>query len=484
MVFHSIDFLLFFAVAVTVYWRLPHRAQNVFLLSASYLFYGWVHPWFVLLMLASTTVDFWAARRMEDDPGRKRLYLWASLAVNLGMLGGFKYFNFFVENVRAVLAVAGLTVASPLLEIALPAGISFYTFQALSYTVDVYRGEIRARRNAVDFALFVAFFPHLVAGPIMRAHNLLTQVEAPRRFSFDAARQAVLLAAWGFFKKLVIADNVGVIANRVFAHQHPSFEVLWAGVFAFGIQIYADFSAYSDIARAVARWFGFTLVLNFDHPYIAASPVDFWRRWHISLSTWFRDYVYVPLGGNRVPALQREANVLATFLISGLWHGASWNYVLWGLYHGLLVLATRTLGRLFGGRRASAPGTRRWPGPLALVQIGLTLPLMMAGWLFFRETDPVYLLRHLQLSPFDSSPADRAIGLYLFATAATWALPLVVDDLVAFVRERPRGLVGWLTPRAEAPALLGAEVMAVGVLVTLTLVLRSQVSLDFIYFQF
>ncbi len=219
MIFHSMQFAVFFCVAVVVYWRLPHRGQNIFLLAASYLFYGWVHPWFVGLMLVSTTVDFYAAQRMEDDRGRRRAYLLASLLVNLGMLGFFKYFNFFIENVEAVLASIGLTVAPPLLQILLPAGISFYTFQALSYTVDVYRGEMRARRSAVDFALFVAFFPHLLAGPIMRAQNLLVQVESPRRFSFAAARDAVVLAAWGFFKKLVIADNVGVIANRVFAHE-------------------------------------------------------------------------------------------------------------------------------------------------------------------------------------------------------------------------------------------------------------------------
>jgi len=266
MIFHSLDFLAFFLIVVTIYWRLPHRAQNVLLLLASYVFYGWVHPWFVAIMLASTTVDFWAARRMEDDPTRKKRYLSASLAVNLGMLGFFKYFNFFVDNVGQVLGAMGLDVAPPLLQIILPAGISFYTFQALSYTIDGYRGEMRARRNPIDFALFVAFFPHLVAGPIMRAHNLLAQVEQPRRFSFEGAQRALLLIIWGFFKKLGIADNVGVIASRVFSVRDPAFEVVWAGVFAFGIQIYADFSAYSDIARGTARWFGFSLVRNFNYP--------------------------------------------------------------------------------------------------------------------------------------------------------------------------------------------------------------------------
>ncbi|MCC7243356.1 MAG: MBOAT family protein [Acidobacteria bacterium] len=482
MIFHSFDFLAFFAIVVTIYWRLPHRGQNLLLLGASYVFYGWVHPWFVILMLASTTVDYWAAQRMEDNPGRRKAYLYASLGVNLGMLGVFKYYNFFIDNVRELMAGFGLTVSPPLLELVLPAGISFYTFQALSYTVEVYWGHMKARRNAVDFALFVAFFPHLVAGPIMRATNLLVQVEEPRRWDAAIARDAVLLILWGFVKKLVVADNVGVIANRVFSHTDPSFEMLWAGVFAFGIQIYADFSAYSAIARGTARWFGFELILNFNHPYIAHSPTDFWHRWHISLSTWFRDFVYIPLGGSRVGALQRDANLLATFLISGLWHGASWNYVLWGLYHGSLLVVTRTIG-------AALKLPEKWPGPLALVQIVLTVTAAFAGWLFFRETNPDFLRRWLVLSPAASTVMERQVGLYLFVLAATWGVPLFLDDLWALGRERGWRLVGWAETRWEAlgsastsRALLQGA--AAGVLLTLILVLRSRVSLDFIYFQF
>ncbi|MEZ5283667.1 MAG: MBOAT family O-acyltransferase [Vicinamibacterales bacterium] len=482
MIFHSIDFLVFFAVVVTIYWRLPHRGQNLLLLAASYVFYGYIHPWFVILMLVSTTVDYWAAQRMEDDPARRKGYLYASLAVNLGMLGVFKYYNFFVDNVRELLAGVGYTVSPPLLEIVLPAGISFYTFQALSYTVEVYWGHMKARRNPVDFALFVAFFPHLVAGPIMRATNLLVQVEEPRRWDTNVARDAVLLIMWGFVKKLVVADNVGVIANRVFSHTDPSFEMLWAGVFAFAIQIYADFSAYSDIARGVARWFGFELILNFNHPYIAHSPTDFWHRWHISLSTWFRDFVYIPLGGSRVPRLQRDANLLATFLISGLWHGASWNYVLWGLYHGLLLVVTRTIG-------AALRLPERWPGPLALVQIVLTVTAACAGWLFFRETNPDFLRRWLVLSPAESSVMERQVGIYLFVLAATWGVPVFLDDLWALGRERGWRLVRWAEARWEAmgPASTTRTLLqgaAAGVMLTLILVLRSRVSLDFIYFQF
>ena len=475
MTFHSLPFLIFLPTVLGLYWLLPHRAQNVLLLVASYVFYGFVHPWFVAIMLVSTTVDYWAGRRMEDDPARKKRYLAASLVVNLGMLGFFKYFNFFIDNVRTVLAGIGLNAAPPTLEILLPAGISFYTFQALSYTLDIYRGEMRARRNPIAFALFVAFFPHLVAGPIMRAQNLLKQVERPRTFSLDDARSGVLLVAWGYVKKLVVADNVALIAGRIFGHQDPSFELLWTGVFAFGVQIYADFSAYSDIARGIARWFGFELIVNFNHPYIAHSPADFWRRWHISLSTWFRDYVYIPLGGNRVPLPQREANVIATFVLSGFWHGASWNFVLWGLYHGLLLVITRTLG---GALRLP----ERWPGPLALVQIALTLPLMMGGWLFFRETNPQFLFRFLTLSPFESTPQEREIALYLFVSALTWSLPLIVDDGLALWRERTPY---WRPLRTWRPVpRMAAEALTVGGLFTLILVLRSHLALDFIYFQF
>jgi D-alanyl-lipoteichoic acid acyltransferase DltB (MBOAT superfamily) len=475
MTFHSYGFVIFFPVVLAIYWLLPHRAQNVLLLVASYFFYGFVHPWFVAIMLVSTTVDYWAGRRMEDDPAQKKRYLWASLSVNLGMLGFFKYFNFFIENVRVVLAGVGIHAAPPTLEIILPAGISFYTFQALSYTLDVYRGEMRARRKPVDFALFVAFFPHLVAGPIMRAQNLLKQVERPRTFSIDAARSGAVLVAWGYVKKLVVADNVAIIAGRVFGHQDPSFDLLWTGVLAFGVQIYADFSAYSDIARGIARWFGFELMLNFNHPYIAHSPTDFWRRWHISLSTWFRDYVYIPLGGSRVPVPQRAANVLATFLLSGFWHGASWNFVLWGMYHGLLLVITRTVG-------TALRLPERWPGPFAAVQIGLTFTLMMAGWLFFRETNPQFLFRFLTLVPWETTPHEREIALYLLVTTLTWSIPLILDDLVALWRERTsywRPAVAWHpVPR------LAAEALAVGAFFTLVLVLRSRVSLDFIYFQF
>jgi alginate O-acetyltransferase complex protein AlgI len=455
-----------------VYWRLGHRAQNVLLLVASYFFYGYIHPWFLSLIGASTVIDYASARGMERWPERKRTFMAVSIISNFGMLGFFKYFNFFVDNVHAVLAAAGYEVGLPVLRVLLPVGISFYTFQAMSYTVDVYRGELRARRSLLDVAVFISFFPHLVAGPIQRASYLLPQVERERRFSIDQAASGFYLMVWGFFKKLVIADNVGVIANKVFALSDPSFEILWAGVFAFAIQIYADFSAYTDIARGSSRWLGFELTQNFDHPYLARNPADFWRRWNISLSSWFRDYVYIPLGGSRAGEWMWARNVMITFLLSGLWHGASWNYVLWGLYHGVLLVLTRAhqiLGNA-GPRSATL-------GPRDLIQIPAMFVLTLVGWLLFRETELSAIVRDLQLSPFDSTPLERQAGLYLFLLALGYSMPLWVQSIwVELHRGEPARQAGWGTAAVRA--------VACGVAFAAILVLRSRTSLDFIYFQF
>jgi D-alanyl-lipoteichoic acid acyltransferase DltB (MBOAT superfamily) len=392
---------------------------------------------------------------------------------NFGLLGFYKYFDFFVDNVAGVAASFGWNVPHVALRVALPAGISFYTFQSMSYTIDVYRGHAPARRNFVDIAAFVSFFPHLVAGPIMRATNLLPQVERERRFDPPAARDASVLIVWGLFKKLVIADNVGVIANKVFALQHPDFYVLWAGVFAFAIQIYADFSAYTDIARGVAKWYGFDLIKNFARPYLAAGPTDFWHRWNISLSTWFRDYVYIPLGGSRRGPARVAGNLMITFLASGLWHGASWNYVLWGGYHGLLLIAARVV-----------PTPSRRPWPLRAIQIITMFVLTCVGWLIFRETELAQLIADFKLSPMDSTPIGRSTGLYLFVLVLLYSLPLWLHDLWAEFNapdlveeiERPRPVVRW--DRAIAQAAL------CGVMFAAILVLRSQTALNFIYFAF
>jgi alginate O-acetyltransferase complex protein AlgI len=475
VIFHSLDFILFFTLVTLAYWRLGHRGQNVLLLVASYFFYGYVHPWFLSLIGASTVIDYASARGMERWPGRRRMFMAVSIISNFGMLGFFKYFNFFVDNVHAALAAAGVETGLPVLRVLLPVGISFYTFQAMSYTVDVFRGELRARRSLLDVAVFISFFPHLVAGPIQRASYLLPQVEGERRFSIDQAASGFYLMVWGFFKKLVIADNVGVIANKVFALSDPTFEILWAGVFAFAIQIYADFSAYTDIARGSSRWLGFELTQNFDHPYLARNPADFWRRWNISLSSWFRDYVYIPLGGSRAGEVTWARNVMITFLLSGLWHGASWNYVLWGLYHGVLLVLTRAHDILRPPPHGAGLETRG--ATLTVLQTAGMFVLTLIGWLLFRETELSAIVRDLGLSPFASTPLERQAGLYLFLLAFGYSIPLWVQSLwVELHRGQPARPVGW------GGAALRA--VACGAAFTAILVLRSRTSLDFIYFQF
>ncbi|HJU43785.1 MAG TPA: MBOAT family O-acyltransferase [Vicinamibacterales bacterium] len=470
MIFHSLDFFAFFILTLAAYWLLPMRVQNVLLLIASYVFYGWVHAWWPVLLFATTFVDYWAARGMTVRPERRKLWLWLSIASNLGLLGFYKYFGFFVENVAAVGATIGWNTPEIALRVMLPAGISFYTFQSMSYTIDVYRGHAPARTRFIDVAAFVSFFPHLVAGPIMRATNLLPQFERERRFDPAAARDSALLIVWGVFKKLVIADNVGVIANKVFALQSPEFFVLWAGVFAFAIQIYADFSAYTDIARGVAKWYGFDLISNFERPYLATGPADFWRRWNISLSTWFRDYLYIPLGGSRRGRWREARNIMITFLVSGLWHGASWNYVLWGGYHGTLLL----IGRF-------APGIVAGIRPLRIAGMFV---LTCIGWLIFRETEISQLQRHLLLSPWETTALGRSAGLYLFLLVALYSVPLWIHDLWGELKgpnlsaaiDRTESIVRW--PRVATQAAL------CGLMVAAILTLRSQTALDFIYFAF
>jgi alginate O-acetyltransferase complex protein AlgI len=476
VIFHSLEFLAFFLITLAVYWRLPLRAQNVMLLVASYVFYGWVHAWWPVLLLATTVVDYWSARRMAERPEQKQTWLWLSIVANLGLLGVYKYFDFFVDNVAAAGAALGWNVPPIALRLVLPAGISFYTFQSMSYTIDVYRGHAPARRSFIDIAAFVSFFPHLVAGPIMRATNLLPQIEHPRRFDAAAARDASVLIVWGLFKKLVIADNVGVIANKVFALQEPEFFVLWAGVFAFAVQIYADFSAYTDIARGVAKWYGFDLIKNFARPYLATGPADFWRRWNISLSTWFRDYVYIPLGGSRRGRGRVAANLMITFLASGLWHGASWNYVLWGAYHGALLVLARVAGGAWVSLRAP-----KW---LHSLQVLAMFILTCIGWLIFRETELHQLVFDLQLMPWESTEAGRSAGLYLFILVFVYSIPLWIYDMWA--EANAPDLVRAIDVPEAAPrwGRVAAQSALCGVLFAAILVMRSQTALNFIYFAF
>jgi D-alanyl-lipoteichoic acid acyltransferase DltB (MBOAT superfamily) len=468
MIFHSLDFAVFLSLFLSVYWLLPHRAQNAWLLVGSYFFYGYVHPWFLILLFGSCVADYMYALGMQRFTEKKRLLLVCSLCTNLGLLCFFKYFGFFVDNVLWLGERLGFSLHRPTLRVLLPVGISFYTFQSLSYTIDVYRGRLQARRNFLDFATFLALFPQLVAGPIERATHVLPQVERPRRFDPDQVRAGLLLMCWGLFKKLVIADNVAVIADKVFLLSAPSFSLVWVGTLAFAVQIYADFSAYSDIARGTARLIGFDLMRNFDHPYLAETPSEFWRRWHISLSSWFRDYVYIPLGGNRGTPLRTSFNLFLTFLLSGFWHGASWNFVMWGAYHGALLILQRALNHFF-----PVLFSTRWLRPLRIVVL---FALVNLGWLMFRETDVRQLLHDLTLRLGSDSPAERMAAGQFLGLILLYSSPLIADSLfyLTGVYERARNTTQWaLTQGALAMTLILGMAF-----------FYSEVPGDFIYFQF
>jgi D-alanyl-lipoteichoic acid acyltransferase DltB (MBOAT superfamily) len=468
MIFHSLEYLIFFVAVFALYWCLPRTPQNVLLLGASYLFYGWIHPWFLIPLLLVTAVDYFCAIGIERSPRWRKAIVVVSLVSSLGMLVWFKYAGFFVENVRALLGALGLPTFAGMLEIVLPVGISFYTFQSIGYIVDVYRGHARACRNLLDYALYVCFFPQLVAGPIERASRLIGQIAKPRAFDAERAQGAVVLIAWGVFKKLVVADNAAVTCNKVFALREPDFALLWAGVFAFAVQIFADFSAYTDIARGSARLLGFELMENFRNPYFAHSPAEFWRRWHISLSTWLRDYVYIPLGGSRGGARRTAINLVLTFFISGLWHGAQWNFILWGLYWGMLVVVFRFLD---GAKGAPVPRFRA-------LRIAFTFALTCIGWLLFRESDLRFLTKYLTLSPLAVTVDQWQIALYLVLLTLVYSAPIWLH--AAWTEWAPSRL-----QPGERPALrLASRVAGAALLLLGILVMRSTTSSDFIYFQF
>lgn len=395
MLFNSVDFFLFLGVVFLLYRAASHRLQNFLLLAASYFFYGYWDYRFLSLILISTVVDYACGLGIaaSQTPSRRRLLVSASVCTNLAILVLFKYFGFFAESLLVALGRFGLDVHWTLPSIVLPIGISFYTFQSMGYTIDIYREQTQPTRNFSDFALYVAFFPLLLAGPIERSYRLLPQIAAPRRMTLAGSADGFRLLAWGLFKKVVIADNLASLVDPVFIQtpgaQTPSAVVLWIALYAFAFQIYCDFSGYSDIARGVARMLGFELMLNFNLPYFATNPREYWARWHISLSTWLRDYLYISLAGTRARAPQTR--LILTMLIVGLWHGAAWTFVTWGLFHGVwLVLhlwARRWLPRFSSQRQLGARAWRICSGVATFHLICLSLLLFRAesmeqiGWL-------------------------------------------------------------------------------------------------------
>ncbi len=405
---------------------------------------------------------------------RRKTFLVISMVANLAILGFFKYFDFFATSFAQLLGLFGLHASPRTLGLLLPAGISFYTFQAMSYTIDIYRGGCKPTTSFPDFALFVCFFPHLVAGPIMRAHTLLPQVTGPRTLAPGAIAEGTFLIALGLFKKVVIADNMAALANAVFFRFEDGTAAGLTGpealvaLYAFAFQIYGDFSGYSSIARGVSKFFGYELIINFDLPYSAQSPSDFWRRWHISLSSWLRDYLYIPLGGNRGGPARQYRNLILTMLLGGLWHGASWTFVAWGLYHGLLLAAFRALGipdvvppegRALALRRAG--------------RVVLMFHLTCLGWLLFRADSFGSALAMLRLMVTDFTVTPAVISALAFM--ALLAAPLLVLEQVMGGERR---LDRFLALRAPARGLAYAYV------VLMLLVFHAEQAVDFIYFQF
>jgi len=380
MLFDSPVYIVFLTVVVAIYWRLGFRNQNRFLLAMSYFFYGWWDWRFLALMFCSTTLDYYVAHRIHSagtDRGR-RGWLVFSLFVNFGTLGFFKYFNFFLDSFAHTLGLLGIhDLPTAFLRIILPPGISFYTFQEIAYIVDVYRRRLEPATSFLDYALFVSLFPHLIAGPIQQPSHLLPQVQRPRLWNAEAAFSGLLLILEGLFRKCVIADNCALIANSAFEGRFgpPSIPVLLLGTYAFAWQIYGDFSGYSSIARGSAQLMNFHFMVNFRQPYLAESLQDFWRRWHISLSTWLRDYLYVSLGGNRHGNVRTYRNLLVTMLLGGLWHGANWTFVVWGGIHG----GSLALERLASTKQvATYPILKRWGRRIVIFH------LVCFAWVFFR----------------------------------------------------------------------------------------------------
>ena len=364
------------------------RGQNLLIVIASYVFYGWWDWRFLTLILFSTLVDFSIGIRLSktEKPNARKILLWISILVNLGLLGFFKYYNFFIENFTTAFSLMGREISYQSLNIILPVGISFYTFQTLSYSLDIYRGRLQPTRDILAFSAFVSFFPQLVAGPIERASNLLPQFLASRRFNYIKAVDGLRQILWGFFKKIVIADNCAEYANMVFSNPEAhSGSTLLIGAIAFALQIYGDFSGYSDIAIGTARLFGFNLMQNFAFPYFSRDIAEFWRRWHISLSTWFRDYLYIPLGGSRGGTRMRVRNTFIIFVVSGIWHGANWTFVIWGILNAIYFLPL-----LLSGKNRMNLDTVAASGILPnwkeIIQMLTTFLITVLAWVFFRSS--------------------------------------------------------------------------------------------------
>ena len=486
MLFNSLEFTLFLPLVFAIYWLLGSctlKVQNAWIVVASFFFYGWWDMRFLLLITISIATDYGIGRALStvQDIQKRKYLLYLSLFVNLGMLGVFKYFNFFVESFQTAFTLMGVNLSGPSLSIILPVGISFYTFQTLSYTIDVYKGKIPATRDWVAFSAFVSFFPQLVAGPIERASHLLPQFSSPRKFDYSEAADGMRLILWGFFKKMVVADSSAVVVNQIFGtYEHQSGAVLVLGALFFSFQIYGDFSGYSDIAIGTARLFGIRLMRNFNLPYFSRDIAEFWRNWHISLTTWFRDYVYIPLGGSRAGKLLTARNTLIVFLVSGFWHGANWTFVLWGVYHALLFFPLMALKLNRTHLERNKPG-----GLLSSAKEGwkmlATFTLVAVGWIIFRSATVTDALHYISRMFFVSTDYFQFSTLFAGATALSrYTLFFAVIGIVILL------ITEWLQMGKEhALAIAGVKYRGFVYLFLLVFIyIAKGGSSAFIYFQF
>lgn len=390
MLFNSIEFAVFLPIVFFLYWFLSkgnYKIQNIILLFSSYFFYGCWDFRFLFLLIFSTSLDFFTGIQMHDARTQriKKFWFWLSVCINLGFLSIFKYYNFFVSSFADGLSHVGVNYSFYTLQVILPVGISFYTFHGLSYVIDIYKGRIKPERNIIDYSVFVCFFPLLVAGPIERATHLLPQLIKKREFDYSKAIDGMQQILWGIFKKVVLADSCAIIVKNIFnSYQTQSGSVLFFGGVFFAFQIYGDFSGYSDIAIGVSRLFGINLIRNFNFPYFSRDIAEFWRRWHISLTTWFRDYLYIPLGGSRGSKWQVVRNTFIIFLVSGFWHGANWTFIAWGAFHAILFLPLILLGKNRKNTNTVAEG-RILPNWKEFLQMSFTFLLVVFGWILFRS---------------------------------------------------------------------------------------------------
>lgn len=474
MLFNSLSYAIFLPLVFIIYWLLPNKYRWILLLIASYYFYMSWNAKYVFLIFITTFTSYLCAILTEKNREHKKLILTITLIVCLGILFVFKYFNFFFESINYLL---GNKLHSISLNLLLPVGISFYTFQTLSYCIDVYRGDIKAEKHFGYYATFVSFFPQLVAGPIERPDNLLPQLRKEKEFDYNKAVYGLKLMTVGFFKKIVVADNLAYYVDLVY-NDLPYYQgfALVLAAFFFTIQIYCDFSGYSDIAKGSAKLLNIDLMDNFKTPYFSTTIKEFWSRWHISLSSWFKDYVYIPLGGNRCSKLRHYFNLLATFLVSGLWHGANITFVIWGGIHGLLQI----LEDIFHIKKNTKTYSFSW-----FIKVSLIFILMSITWVFFRASnlhDALYIFRHM----FDGITNLRSYivsGLYSFGVKAPYLLTMLAIYLI------PLFIIDYINVKHDALTILNNKPMAIRylayfVLLLMILLLHYVGEVNFIYFQF